>query len=140
MPRSEVNDDAKRLTCVFAVTPRSNHRIVEQIPNKSPVDRRSYTLGGLVVEPADDVLVDICSDPHRRVPNLVGDDLEVDPALQGDRRGGVSRVVNAHPRQADLASEPIELRVDPPIGDRGAVLAGEHQVGVWYAPKVARRS
>jgi hypothetical protein len=82
-------------------------------------------LGRVSTEGRDDVGVEIGGDGHRRVPQAVGDHLDVDPGGQGKARVRVANVVEADGWQPRLFRKSLEVARDVLGPQRVAILAAD---------------
>jgi hypothetical protein len=74
------------------------------------------------------MLVQVLSDPGSRVAHLLGHDIDVQPGLQRERRGGVPAHVQDNARQPDCPGQRGEVLGDVIGRHWRAVLAGEHKI------------
>jgi hypothetical protein len=76
------------------------------------------------------MLIEIMGDAGCRVAELVADDLDVDTALQRDRRRRVPGVVEPHDRQPVVTGQPLKAERHLVRRNWRAVLASEHEIVV----------
>jgi hypothetical protein len=101
------------------------------------LDERGDGGGGVLFQSGDGVGVDVQGHGYGGVAEAFADDFGMYASLQGQGCMGMTQVVQADPRQADAPEVAVEQAPDVLRVERGAVLAGEDQVG--GGPGGARR-
>ena len=93
------------------------------------LDERGDGGGGVLFQSGDGVGVDVQGHGYGGVVEAFADDFGMYASLQGQGCMGMTQVVQADPRQADAPEVAVEQAPDVLRVERGAVLAGEDQVG-----------